>query len=1364
MMALIYLSIGLLQAVYQLCSAAAIDIRLVGGSSQYSGRVEILFDNKWGTVCGDSFSDTDAVVVCRMLNFPSAGARVIANHASYPTPPAQIWIDDVRCTGSEQSIADCSHRMPWGSHNCNHDDDVGVVCSSTAAINIRLVGGSSQYSGRVEILINEKWGTVCGQSFSDKNAVVVCRMLNFPSAGARVIANHTSYPTPPAQIWLDDVRCAGSEQSIADCSHRMPWGSHNCNHDDDVGVVCSSTAAINIRLVGGSSQYSGRVEILINEKWGTVCGRSFSDKNAVVVCRMLNFPSAGARVIANHTSYPTPPAQIWLDAVRCSGSEQSIADCSHRMPWGSHNCNHDDDVVVVCSSTAAINIRLVGGTSQYSGRVEILINEKWGTVCGQSFSDKNAVVVCRMLKFPSAGARVIANHTSYPTPPAQIWLDAVRCAGSEQSIADCSHGMPWGSHNCNHDDDVGVVCSSTAAINIRLVGGTSQYSGRVEILINEKWGTVCGQSFSDKNAVVVCRMLNFPSAGARVIANHTSYPTPPAQIWLDAVRCSGSEQSIADCSHRMPWGSHNCNHDDDVVVVCSSTAAINIRLVGGTSQYSGRVEILINEKWGTVCGQSFSDKNAVVVCRMLKFPSAGARVIANHTSYPTPPAQIWLDAVRCAGSEQSIADCSHRMPWGSHNCNHDDDVGVVCSSTAAINIRLVGGTSQYSGRVEILINEKWGTVCGQIFSDKNAVVVCRMLKFPSAGARVIANHTSYPTPPAQIWLDAVRCAGSEQSIADCSHRMPWGSHNCNHDDDVGVVCSSTAAINIRLVGGTSQYSGRVEILINGKWGTVCGQFFSDKNAVVVCRMLKFPSAGARVIANHTSYPTPPAQIWLDAVRCAGSEQSIADCSHRMPWGSHNCNHDDDVGVVCSSTAAINIRLVGGTSQYSGRVEILINEKWGTVCGQSFSDKNAVVVCRMLKLQSAGARAYTNLASYPNAPAQIWLDDVRCTGSEQSIADCSHRMPWGSHNCNHDDDVGVICSSSRPIRLVPFDGVAYEGQFQFLDGNEWLSITNRTSKVTAKTICELLGFGYVGSYFGQENLLPGAEYFSIDCNGSETDISQCKWTRENNDEEYGTLGLSCSDYEITDVRLDGVSGDTGLMEVFVNNNWRTVCEVGFTNYTADLICRDLGFSKAKWYKHNLESNQVNNENNIGSLICNQGDILLRDCEIIPMAYYSYGPGEFDECVGNRVTIACSKVPADEPIINEGVDIYLVVIPTAISCFIVLCLLVGGLVYCKRTGTLCFPHRQQNANNSSDRPNLQNETQYGRYSAVPVSITKDDCKDTDEANATIDRNNALEIPMQTFHDQHQDKKGNGEERNDSDIRIVANHNHDGAEGSE
>ena len=38
---------------------------------------------------------------------------------------------------------------------------------------------------------------------------------------------------------------------------------------------------------------------------------------------------------------------------------------------------------------------------------------------------------------------------------------------------------------------------------------------------------------------------------------------------------------------------------------------------------------------------------------------------------------------------------------------------------------------------------------------------------------------------------------------------------------------------------------------------------------------------------------------------------------------------------------------------------------------------------------------------------IWLDDVKCTGTETSLDDCSHR-PWNHTNCAHDEDVGVDC--------------------------------------------------------------------------------------------------------------------------------------------------------------------------------------------------------------------------------------------------------------------------------------------------------------------------------------------------------------------
>jgi len=39
---------------------------------------------------------------------------------------------------------------------------------------------------------------------------------------------------------------------------------------------------------------------------------------------------------------------------------------------------------------------------------------------------------------------------------------------------------------------------------------------------------------------------------------------------------------------------------------------------------------------------------------------------------------------------------------------------------------------------------------------------------------------------------------------------------------------------------------------------------------------------------------------------------------------------------------------------------------------------------------------------------ILLDNVVCTGHESSIFDCSHQ-PWGSHNCDHREDVNLICT-------------------------------------------------------------------------------------------------------------------------------------------------------------------------------------------------------------------------------------------------------------------------------------------------------------------------------------------------------------------
>lgn len=47
-------------------------IRLVDGTNNLEGRIEIYINGGWGTICDDSFDDTDAAVVCRQLGL-SAG-------------------------------------------------------------------------------------------------------------------------------------------------------------------------------------------------------------------------------------------------------------------------------------------------------------------------------------------------------------------------------------------------------------------------------------------------------------------------------------------------------------------------------------------------------------------------------------------------------------------------------------------------------------------------------------------------------------------------------------------------------------------------------------------------------------------------------------------------------------------------------------------------------------------------------------------------------------------------------------------------------------------------------------------------------------------------------------------------------------------------------------------------------------------------------------------------------------------------------------------------------------------------------------------------------------------------------------------
>ena len=98
----------------------------MNGTAPHEGRVEILYNNTWGTICDDEWDDIDATVVCKQLGYGNGTAR---KRSHFGQGSGQIWMNKVNCDGTEDELADCKIKQ-FGLHNCGHDQDAGVSCFS----------------------------------------------------------------------------------------------------------------------------------------------------------------------------------------------------------------------------------------------------------------------------------------------------------------------------------------------------------------------------------------------------------------------------------------------------------------------------------------------------------------------------------------------------------------------------------------------------------------------------------------------------------------------------------------------------------------------------------------------------------------------------------------------------------------------------------------------------------------------------------------------------------------------------------------------------------------------------------------------------------------------------------------------------------------------------------------------------------------------------------------------------------------------------------------------------------------------------------------------------------------------------------
>ena len=94
--------------------------------------------------------------------------------------------------------------------------------------------------------------------------------------------------------------------------------------------------------------------------------------------------------------------------------------------------------------------------------------------------------------------------------------------------------------------------------------------------------------------------------------------------------------------------------------------------------------------------------------------------------------------------------------------------------------------------------------------------------------------------------------------------------------------------------------GRVELLINGEWFTMCSQGFGFKEANVLCNQLGLN--GARRVRTGYFGEGFGGIVALRNRGCDGGETDIINCDFQLVSASNSsCHHGEDVGIECLGT-------------------------------------------------------------------------------------------------------------------------------------------------------------------------------------------------------------------------------------------------------------------------------------------------------------------------------------------------------------------------------------------------------------------------------------------------------------------------------
>ena len=205
----------------------------------------------------------------------------------------------------------------------------------------------------------------------------------------------------------------------------------------------------------------------------------------------------------------------------------------------------------------------------------------------------------------------------------------------------------------------------------------------------------------------------------------------------------------------------------------------------------------------------------------------------------------------------------------------------------------------------------------------------------------------------------------------------------------------------------------------------------------------------------------------------------------------------------------------------GVVEIYRHNRWGLICVDDFGALDSKVVCRNVGLHGGTVMSSNDSIMTQNDDTLLWGSAINCDGTEESLLDCSGQ--WSDNYLGYNY---TLCVGGAYVAVM-------------CSGNEQNTTNADTSDCDSNNDCD-----------------------------TNTIIS----TSDDNTYENSSVAELIEPYSVNPqlgfvlerapVRLMGSTPYRGIVELYVESMWTTICDSYWNNKDAAVVCRQLGFRGGK----------------------------------------------------------------------------------------------------------------------------------------------------------------------------------------------------------